>query len=64
MKQLFIMALIASTTIGFVAASSQVQAGNTNDYGTEYCKYYKNKAVWTGDPAWWSAYYACLNDNR
>ncbi len=62
MKQFLIMAMIASSTISFVAVSSQAQAGSNVDYAKEYCRYYKNKAVWTGDPNWWAAYYACLKD--
>lgn len=62
MKQLLIMAVLASTTIGFVAATSQANAGYKNDYASSYCQFYKNKAVWTGDPGWWEAYYACMKD--
>lgn len=64
MKQFLIMAMIASSTIGVVAATSQVNAGVKGDYAKEYCRYYKSKAIWTGDPDWWAAYYACLKDNR
>ncbi|HFC05328.1 MAG TPA: hypothetical protein ENJ55_06450 [Rhizobiales bacterium] len=64
MKKLFLMAIAASMTIGAVAATSQANAGYNTDYATEYCRYYKNKAVWTGDPGWWAAYYACLKDKR
>lgn len=64
MKTFMIMAMVASATIASVAVSSQAQAGYKNDYGTQYCQYYKNKAVWTGEQRWWNAYYACMEDNR
>ncbi len=64
MKQLLVIAMVASSTIGIVAATSQANAGIKGDYAKEYCRYYKNKAVWTGDPSWWDAYYACMKDNR
>lgn len=64
MKQFLIMAIVASSTIGAVGAASQASAGVKGDYAKEYCQYYKNKAVWTGDPDWWAAYRACIADNR
>ncbi len=64
MKQLLIIALLAASTIGAVAASSQAYAGNKGDYAKEYCRFYKNKAVWTGDRYWWDVYYSCLRENR
>jgi len=64
MKQFMIMAMVASSTIGFIAASSQANAGPKGDYAKEYCRYYKTKAIWTGDPNWWAAYYACLKDRQ
>jgi len=64
MKKILILAVIASSTVGLVAATSQANAGKGGDYAKEYCEYYKTKAMWTNDQNWWDAYYACIRDNR
>lgn len=61
MKQLLIAAVIAASTIGAIAVTSQAQAGYRS-YALEYCQYYKTRAMYTGDKSWWDAYYACLKD--
>ncbi|HHI82545.1 MAG TPA: hypothetical protein ENJ99_05275 [Rhizobiales bacterium] len=55
------LALLGATLTAAVAATAPAEAGGRKgDYASEYCQFYKNRAMWTGDQYWWDRYYACL----
>ena len=64
MKRFFAIAILATSVTGIAAFSHPAEAGYQNSYAYQYCQFYKTRAMHTGDPAWWSAYYQCLADQR
>lgn len=65
MKKIITATVFATTALGLAASSTNASAGwRDGDYATEYCRYYKTRAMYTGNPVWWDRYYACLREYR
>lgn len=65
MKKIIATAVFAASALTLATASNTASAGwNDGDYATEYCRYYKNRAMYTGSRIWWNRYYACLREYR
>lgn len=65
MKRFVLAAAVASMAFTSLGATSTASTAAPHfDYAKEYCKYYKNKAAWTGSAYWWHRYYACLETYR
>ena len=60
MTRLTALALLAAAAITAIAGATQARAGR-NDYTWNYCQYYQQKALYTGERYWWDRYRACLN---
>ena len=60
MKQLLVFAMLVFAAASFSAIANAGPAGASSAY--QFCHYYKQKAMWTGDQYWWARWRHCLTD--